>query len=187
MALQKLEAKPVSAVMLCDSKVAISAAKSKRALAPYFQNRTAEIIDNLQQMRRYCSIEDIMYVKSSDNPSDLSTKEGCSVHELGPDSLHQSGPTFLSWRRDLWPVLTHYEPSDIPDDELKVRDKFVFTAAARLNFCHTNIHESNPWKALEEILHYSNSFQKVKRKVARYLNPISRGLACQLIICGGGA
>ena len=177
LALQKLEAKPVSAVMLCDSKVAISAAKSKRALAPYFQNRTAEIIDNLQQMRRYCSIEDIMYVKSSDNPSDLSTKEGCSVHELGPDSLHQSGPTFLSWRRDLWPVLTHYEPSDIPDDELKVRDKFAFTAAARLNFCHTNIHESNPWKALEEILHYSNSFQKVKRIVARYLNGLQAGLS----------
>ena len=165
LALQKLDTKPVEAFMLCDSKVAISATKSKRALAPYFQNRVAEISDNMSQVRKYCSLDEVLYVES-----DISTKQGCTLVDLGPDSKHQCGPNFLSLRRSDWPVTAHFELSDIPDEELKIRDKLVFTAAARMNFCHGNTHDANPWKAVEQILNYSNCLQKVKRILARYLN-----------------
>ena len=82
----------------------MAAVKSKRVLAPYFQNRTAEILDNTSQISKYCPVEEIHYIESVLNPSDLSTKPGCMLAELGPGSFHQIGPDFFSWRRDLLPV-----------------------------------------------------------------------------------
>ena len=101
----------------------------------------------------------------------------CTLVDLVPDSKHQCGPNFLSLRRSDWPVTAHFKLSDIPDEELKIRDKLVFTAAARMNFCHGNTHDANPWKAVEQILNYSNCLQKVKRILARYLNGVQAGLS----------
>ena len=176
LALQKLETPPISAIMLVDSKVAMAAVKSKRVLAPYFQNRTAEILDNMSQTSKYCAVEEIHHIESALNPSDLSTKPGCLLSELGPGSFHQTGPDFFSWGRDLWPVSAQFDTRDIPVEELKVRDKLVFTAAARSNFCFSQEYEGNPWKAVESILHYSNSLPKVRRIIARYLNGLQAGI-----------
>ena len=118
------------------------------------------------QISKLCPIEDVHYIESSYNPSDLSTKEGCSVSELGPQSFHQRGPNFFSWGREHWPVSSSYDKSDIPTEELKVRDKLVFSAAARLNFCLSKEHKANPRKAIESVLHYSNNLSKVTRIVA---------------------
>ena len=175
-ALQKLEAPPLWSIMMADSKCAISSVKSTRSLLPYFQNRVAEVKENMGQIGKYCTIEDVKYVESSLNPSDLSTKATAMVSELGPDSFHQTGPDFLSFPRDSWPVADHFEPVDIPEDEFRVRDKLVFAAAARFNFCHSEIHQSNPWKVVEELLQYSNNLQKVIRIVARYLRGLEAGL-----------
>ena len=176
LALQNIETPPTGSIMLVDSKVAMATVKSKRVLAPYFQNRRSEIVDNMSQISKLCPIEDVHYVESSYNPSDLSTKAGCSVLELGPQSFHQRGPIFFSWGREHWPVTSSYDTSDIPSEELKVRDKLVYSAAARSNFCLSKVYEANPWKAIESVLHYSNSLDKVKRIIARYLNGLQAGI-----------
>ena len=53
-ALQKLDTPPVSSIMLSDSKCSISAVNTTRPLLPYFQNRVAEIKDNMDQVKKYC-------------------------------------------------------------------------------------------------------------------------------------
>ena len=174
-ALQKLDTPPSSAVMLTDSRCALMAVDSTRALLPYFQSRVAEIKDNMDLVREKCPMEKIHYVESSLNPSDLSTKGKARVSQLGPDSFHQLGPEFLSLPRSSWPVTRDSSPNDIPEDEYRVRDKFVFSAAFRANFCHSGIHTTNPWVAVEELLHYSNSLMKVIRIIARYLRGLDQG------------
>ena len=174
-ALQKLDYPPVSAVMMADSKCAISSVQTTRSLLPYFQNRVAEIRENIGQIQKYCSVEDVQYVESALNPSDLSTKAFSKVSELGPDSFHQTGPDFVSLPRGRWPVSGHFSTLDIPDVEHRIRDKLVFTAALRSNFCHSGIYPNNPWGVVEELLQYSNDIQKVIRIIARYLRGLEAG------------
>ena len=163
LALQKLDTPPISSIMLSDSQCAIGAVQSTRSLLPYFQNRVAEIRDTMDQVAKYCPMEDVHYVESALNPSDMSTRAIAKVSELGPGSLHQTGPEFLSCPRSSWPVTKDISPNLIPEDEYRVRDKFVFCAAARSNFCYSGVHTKNPWNAVEELLHYSDSINKVIR------------------------
>ena len=172
-ALQKLDTPPVSAIMLSDSKCAISSVYSTRSLLPYFQNRVAEVKENMVQVRKYCPLEDIHYVETALNPSDLSTRATASVSELGPDSFHQTGPYFVSIPRSGWPVSSEYSPEDIPDAEFRVRDKLVFSAAARSNFCHSGLYTKNPWGVLENLLYYSNNICKIRRIIARYFRGLN--------------
>ena len=174
-ALQKLDYPPTSSILLVDSQCAISAVDSTRALLPYFQSRVAEIKENMRHVRQMCPLEDIHYVESSLNPSDLSTKGTARILELGPDSFHQLGPAFLSLPRSSWPVTRDSSPTEVPEDECMLRNKFVFSAAFRANFCHTGIYPKNPWGAVEELLQYSNNIGKVIRIVARYLRGVDAG------------
>ena len=76
-ALQRLDVKPVSAILLCDSQCSINAVDTRRKLKPYFQHRVSEIKENMAQIRKYCPTEEILYVESKLNPSDLSTRADC--------------------------------------------------------------------------------------------------------------
>ena len=60
-------------------------------------------------MIEYCEVEDIHYVESKLNPSDLSTRGTCKVKDLGPNSFHQIGPVFLSYPRGEWPVHRNFD------------------------------------------------------------------------------
>merc|ERR1712101_84989 len=99
-----------------------------------------------------------------------------NLDELGPDSFHQLGPNFLRLPRDQWEVSCDFAPEEIPADEYRVRDKLVFSAAMRANFCHSSTYPSNPWKVVEQLLHYSDSLRKVVRIVARYVRGLESGL-----------
>jgi len=129
-ALRKLDYPPVSAIMLVDSKCALSSIYSTKILLPFFQNRVAEVRDNMKQVRKFCDLEEAHYVESSLNPSDITTRATATITELGPNSLHQIGPYFFSLSRDDWPVSPNYSPDDIPQAEYKVRNEIVFSAAA---------------------------------------------------------
>ena len=177
MALQKLDTPPVSSIMLIDSKCSLCAVQTTKPLLPYFQNRVAEVRDNMDQVRKLCPMEEIHYVESALNPSDMSTRATAKISELGPDSLHQSGPNFLCLPRSDWPVSRDYSPSDLPTDEVRIRDRVVFSAAFRANFCHAKsvVHSQNPWSVIEELLLYSNDMKKIIRIIARYLRGLEAG------------
>ena len=175
-ALMKLDYPPVSAIMLVDSKCALSSIYSTKILLPFFQNRVAEVRDNMKQVRKFCDLEEVHYVESSLNPSDITTRATATIAELGPNSLHQIGPYFFSLSRDDWPVSPNYSPDDIPEAEYKVRNKIVFSAAARFNFVNSKVYPNNPWTAVDELLYYSDSLGKIKRILARYIRGLDSNL-----------
>ena len=175
-ALKPLDNPPTSGIMLSDSKCSISSVYSSKVLLPYFQNRVAEIKDNMLQFRKNCPLEEIHYVESALNPSDISTKGTVHIWELGPDSFHQTGPYFFSLSRMEWPVTQIYTPEEIPESEFKVRNKCAFTAAARLIFCYSGIYQNNPWTVTEELIHYSDKIKKVLNIIARYVRGLNSDL-----------
>ena len=176
-ALQKIETPPSLAVMMVDSKSSICAVDSPRNLLPYFQNRVSEIRENISEMSKFGSVEDVQYVPSELNPSDLSTRATAKICELGLDSLHQTVPKFLCFPRSEWPVSRYFSFTDLPTDEFKVRNKIVFSEAVRANFCNsgTIVFSNNPWQAIEQFIHYSNDLKIIIRILVRYLRGLMLG------------
>ena len=122
-------------------------------------------------------MEDIHYVESALNPSDMSTRATANIAELGPDSIHQSGPEFLCLPRSVWPVSRDFCKVELPSDEVRARDGVVFAAALRTNFSNpaSAVQKKNPWAVIEELLHYSNDIKKITRIIARYLRGLEAG------------
>lgn len=70
-ALQSLDSKPVSCVILLDSECTISTLEaSSSLLKPYFHNRRSEILENMESVSKFCIMEPVHWVSSSDNPAD---------------------------------------------------------------------------------------------------------------------
>ena len=89
-------------------------------MKPYFQNRVAEIKENMLLTSKLCEMEDIFYVESKLNPSDISTRATSKLNEIGPWSFHQCGPIFLSLPREEWPVTRKFDKKNIPEEEFKM-------------------------------------------------------------------
>ena len=47
---------------------------------------------------------DLHWVASADNPADILTRGSAKLADIGPGSVWQSGPKFLSLPRSEWPV-----------------------------------------------------------------------------------
>ena len=163
---------PSCVTMFSDSRFTISiAAKSTSALKPFFHNRVSELTENMALMRKVCQVDDIHYVASADNPADLATRGGVKLKDIGPDSFWQKGPTFLCSRRDLWPVSRDFLPEDVPEEEIRTRGTYSFLLRAYIHqVSATDVSFPTPpvlWTAVERVLFYSNSFEKVRRILAR--------------------
>ena len=78
-------------------------------------------------------------------------------------------------KRYSWPVTRDFSISDVPENEVRISDKTVFCAAARANFCYTDVHPKNPWGVVEELLHYSSNTKKVIRIITTYLRGLDAG------------
>ena len=88
---------PVSAITLSDSECSISAVdKSTSSLKPYFHNRVSEVKENLKAIGEICDTEEIFHIPRELNIADLATHPGVRLSDLGPDSVWQTGPQFLS-------------------------------------------------------------------------------------------
>ena len=162
---------PVSAVLLADSECSISALdKSTSAMKPYFHNRVSEIRENLEELRNICEVEEVYHVAGSLNVADIGTHGGSKAVDLGPNSLWQKGPAFLSCRRDLWPVTRDFVKTEIPDEEVRTKKTNVY-AAIRVICCVTKANACfsvpNVWDAVLKVMSYSNTFKKVLSILAR--------------------
>ena len=153
---------PVSAVMLSDSECSISAVdKSSSALKPYFHNRVSEVKENLKAIGEICDVEEIFYVPRDLNIADLATHPGVKLSELGPGTQWQTGPKFLSHRRELWPITRSFVKVDIPVNELTTKKANLF-ASSKVS---TNV--ESMLVAVNKALMYSNSLKKVMNLLAR--------------------
>ena len=171
-ALSKLDEKPIGAIMLLDSRCSISALEATSGnLLPFFQNRIAEIVENLAAVSKYCEVEPVHWVSSEDNPADLLTRGDAHLKHIGPGSFHQLGPKFLTLPRDRWPVSRQFVRTKLPEAEIRHRDLNFFSAAVRSNFCFADpkLEVTNPFNTVERVANYSNSLTKVQRILVRVL------------------
>ena len=118
----------------------------------------------MNQIRQFCPAEDIQYVESKLNPSDLSTRADCKLADLGPGSFHQVGPDFLSFPRGKWAVSRDFDKRILPEDELKSQESKVYQAAVH----KIKVLDLPASQAVEKISKSRNSLLKVIRILARY-------------------
>ena len=165
--------KPQKVIMLADSKCTISAVDTTvRALKPFFSNRVSEILENMGEMRKFCEVEEIMYVPGDLNPADVATRGYAKIDDIGPSSFWQLGPSFLRSRRDDWPVTRNFICNVVPEDEL--RGKQVFLACLRATVMSSNVETAanlpKLWVSVQKVLDYSNNIEKVIRILGYLVN-----------------
>ena len=180
-ALQHLDVQPVKAIMMLDSKCTISLLEANsKILKPFFQNRRAEILENIDIVKKVCDMEDPHYVASALNVADMCTRGHAKIEDVGPGGLWQSGPQFLELRRDKWPITRDFVRTDLPADEIKTGVKLV-VACLRAEVSVTKdqnkedhgIYEKLTEKAKEQVadfetvLCYNNDLESRKRVIAR--------------------
>ena len=163
-ALQKLEEKPIGAVMLLDSRCIISALEmTSTKMLPFFQNRLAEIHENLATVDQWCPVEPVHWVESSLNPADLCTRGTVSLKDIGPGSFHQKGPNFLSFPRESWPVTRDFVPEEVPGEEMRTKKVDLVAALKAMPGVTAPVMAEK----VEAMANYSHCLTKVHRIIAR--------------------
>ena len=61
----------------------------------------------------------IQYIPLKENIADIATRSETSLSMLGPDSLWQTGPTWLSLPRQPWRAFKSFAKDEFPDNECK--------------------------------------------------------------------
>ena len=168
-ALQSLDSKPVSCVILLDSECTISTLEaSSSLLKPYFHNRRSEILENMESVSKFCIMEPVHWVSSSDNPADLLTRGTAKLDDIGLSSTWQVGPKFLSLPRERWPVdrdCVINKSERIPKDEMRSPISYLRVALAQV--CKGI--DISLFSSMESVLNCSNDLQSRIRVVARLI------------------
>ena len=95
-ALSVMDDKPKSAIILLDSECTISTLEAKASqLKPFFHNRRAEFLENMDAVSKFCFMEPVHLVSSTENPADLLTRGTAKLSDIGLESTWQCGPKFL--------------------------------------------------------------------------------------------
>ena len=79
----------------------------------------------------------IQYVSSKENIADIATRYKTSLSMLGPESLWQTGPQWLSLPRMQWPASRSFAKEEFPDNECKNPIRILLLAAKK---CITNMY-----------------------------------------------
>ena len=73
-ALQGLDGPPFSSIIMLDSTCTISTLEaSSKILKPFFHNRRGELMENLENIAKYCKVEPVHWIGSENNVADLLT------------------------------------------------------------------------------------------------------------------
>ena len=194
-ALSRLDEKPVSSIILLDSRCTISCLEENaRKLKPFFHNRRGEILDNMDQVKETCSMEDVHHVSGKLNPADIATRGNCSIEDIGPGSLWQTGPSFLSTPRELWPVTRDFVRVEIPDEEKRQSGQVATATFRSVDLKQTKavscpsplfpvkhqvlpdiLKQTNMHQVIGEVLQQNNSLESRKRVIALTARGWSQG------------
>ena len=160
-ALCLMNEKPVSAILLLDSRCIISSLEvTSSKFLPFFQNRLAEIQENLDSIRNKCAVEQVHWVPGDLNPADLLTRGTANLRDIGTGSFHLKGPNFLSSPRDSWPVTREFVREEI-FDEFRCKANIKFAASKTLS------ERDVVSETISKLIWYSDSLKKVIRILSR--------------------
>ena len=172
---------PTAAISLTDSECSISAiAKTSSALKPYFHNRVAEIKENFEALGKICEVEEVHHISREFNVADMATHPGVSLSDIGPDSVWQRGPAFLGSRRDLWPVSREFVKAEVPETELRTKRSNLF-AAYKVLPANSKPQLPALWTAIESVMNYSNSLNKVLNILSRLVRAWKLGKTIEVV------
>ena len=169
--LQTSGSPPFSGIMLLDSECTISSLEtSSSSLKPFFQNRRAEIIDNLEKANKMCPMEEVHWVSTDHNIANILTRGEARLEDIGPGSAWLHGPTFFLSRRRLWPVHRNFVRQSLPVDELKNLRSLLRVAAVHVKHGEQGKEMPKIFVTIQSILEFNNSLESRKRVLARVVN-----------------
>lgn len=101
--------KPQQVYIMGDSRsVILAQRKMGSAMLPYFQNRVAEIQENLKAIKKNLGdevkISPFLHIPGELNPADLATRQTAQVADFSEESSWMTGPEFLKSLRSEWPA-----------------------------------------------------------------------------------
>ena len=88
----------------------------------------AEIFNLRDKISQKTHLEKVFHIASSDNVADICTRRETSLSNLGPGSVWQSGPPWLSQPRYSWPCNRDFSFKDLPSKETKTPLHVVLAA-----------------------------------------------------------
>ena len=167
--------KPTSCIIMLDSECTIATLEnSSRTLKPFFLNRKQEMLENMQGVSRYCAMEPVQWIPSELNVSDILTRGTARPEDMGPGSVWQTGPDFLSLPRGSWPVSRNFLYSNtdnratIPREEMNSAYDSLRIAVIK-SVKDKDIVVPLLFKTVNEILSKGNEIESRKRVLARVL------------------
>ena len=162
-----------SSIILLDSECTISTLEASASqLKPFFHNRRAEIIENMEAVSKHCEMEPVHWVPTDLNVADLLTRGTASLADIGIGSLWQTGPKFFSLPRSEWPVNRNcVNKSSIPTEEMRAPSTFAKIGAISVKcfLTKTNSTTSNFMFGIRDVLAGSNDLESRKRVIARLI------------------
>ena len=188
-ALSKMEEKPVGSIILLDSTCTISSLEENaKKLKPFFHNRRAEILDNIDAVRKMCPMEDVHHVSGSLNPADIATRGNSKLEDIGPESYWQSGPQFLCSPRELWPVTREFVRVPVPDEERRLPAQLLTAAfrgvvldKSRTKFSTITSVLPVTHQVIGTVLDQNNSIESRKRVIALVIRGWNHGKTVQVL------
>ena len=93
---------------------------------PFMYSRLSYIHHTLDYISKQAKVMPIQYIPSKENIADLATRSETSLSMLGPDSLWQTGPNWLSLPRLQWPASRSFAKEEFPDNECKISLGFFY-------------------------------------------------------------
>ena len=128
-ALSRMQEQPKDAIMLMYSTCTISfLEENAKRLKPYFHNRRGEILENMDEIRKFVALKDIHFVPGELKPADIPTRGDSKLEYIGPNSIWQTGPQYLSLPRDKWPITRDFIREPIRDEEKRHMKAIASTA-----------------------------------------------------------
>ena len=168
--LSLMEEKPKSAIILLDSECTISTLEAKASLLkPFFHNRRAEFLENMDVVSQLCTMEPVHWVGTLDNPADLLTRGTAKIDDIGLGSFWQVGPKFLLLPRKDWPVSREFvgKSERIPKEEMRTVNSYLRVAAVKIS---SDVPCISLFKTVDDLLSSNNCLESRKRVLARVIN-----------------
>ena len=78
--------------------------KVSTSFNPFMYSRVLYLHHTLDYIRKQAKVMPIQYIPLKENIADIATRSETSLSMLGPESLWQTGPHWLSLPRMQWPA-----------------------------------------------------------------------------------
>ena len=111
---------PSEVYILGDSTCVISALdKVATCFNPFMHSRISDIHHTIEVIEKQAKVFPIQYIPSKENIADIATRSETLVSTIGPNSIWQIGPAWLSQPRKDWPATRSFIKEELPDIECK--------------------------------------------------------------------